>query len=201
MNWTIFSSIFTALGTLATFIATGIALWIACTEYSRQDKYKRKIIKSQKCDLILIPTKEWDSGANYQKLLGELTGLNRCIEAAKYANENSSLAGFYRENPSVKRVTEQAEHMVDNSISKKLFLDDKIIFISPSELFWIGSERIYGVNIKPNVSVVKARQLLIGTQYFKDAFITSQGERHDKNKTILAETNFCKEHNRKKSAK
>lgn len=137
------------------------------------------MIKSQKCDLILVPTKECGSRANYQKLIGELTGLNRLTEAAQYAIDNHSPMDFYRENPSVKMVTEQARYMADNSIDKEWF-DGSMIFISPSDLFWIDAECIYGVNIKPNISVAKARAYLIGTQYFKDAFITSQGEKHDK---------------------
>lgn len=127
MNWTVFTAIFTAIAAIATLIAAGIALWIACTEQWRQEKHRQKKLNSQKCDLILIPTKKWDYGAQYQKLLGELSGLNRKIEAAKFANCQSSPMNFYQENTI-------AQYMYDNSIQKKYF-QGNIIFIAPSELY------------------------------------------------------------------
>lgn len=172
MNWTVFTAIFTAIAAIATLIAAGIALWIACTEQWRQEKHRQKKLNSQKCDLILIPTKEWDYGAQYQKLLGELSGLNRKIEAAKFANCQSSPMNFYQENTI-------AQYMYDNSIQKKYF-QGGIIFIAPSELYWLNSERIYGVNIKPGISITQAKNYLQTTQYFKEVFITEQGKKRDK---------------------
>lgn len=172
MNWTVFTAIFTAIAAIATLIAAGIALWIACTEQWRQEKHRQKKLNSQKCDLILIPTKEWDYGAQYQKLLGELSGLNRKIEAAKFANCQSGPMNFYQENTI-------AQYMYDNSIQKKYFQGD-IIFIAPSELYWLNSERIYGVNIKPGISITQVKNYLQTTQYFKEVFITEQGKKRDK---------------------
>ena len=172
MNWTVFTAIFTAIAAIATLIAAGIALWIACTEQWRQEKHRQKKLNSQKCDLILIPTKEWDYGAQYQKLLGELSGLNRKIEAAKFANCQSSPMNFYQENTI-------AQYMYDNSIQKKYF-QGNIIFIAPSELYWLNSERIYGVNIKPGISITQVKNYLQTTQYFKEVFITEQGKKRDK---------------------
>lgn len=180
MNWTVFTAIFTAIAAIATLIAAGIALWIACTEQWRQEKHRQKKLNSQKCDLILIPTKEWNYGAQYQKLLGELSGLNQKIEAAKFANSQSSLMDSYQKNTIVENIMKQAQYMYDNSIQKKYFQGD-IIFIAPSELYWLNSERIYGVNIKPGISIVQAKNYLQTTQYFKEVFITEQGKKHDKN--------------------
>ena len=178
MNWTVFTAIFTAIAAIATLIAAGIALWIACTEQWRQEKYRQKKLSSQKCDLILIPTKEWDYGARYQKLLGELSGLNQKTEAAKFANSQSSLMDFRQKNTMTENIMKQAQYIYDNSIQKKYFQGD-IIFIAPSELYWLNSERIYGVNIKPGISIVQAKNFLQTTQYFKEAFITEQGKKRD----------------------
>ena len=178
MNWTVFTAIFTAIAAIATLIAAGIALWIACTEQWRQEKHRQKILNSQKCDLILIPTKEWDYGAQYQKLLGELSGLTPKTEAAKFANSQSSIMDFYQKNTIAENIMKQAQYMYDNSIQKKYFQGD-IIFIAPSELYWLNSERIYGVNIKPGISIVQAKNYLQTTQYFKEVFITEQGKKRD----------------------
>ena len=184
MNWTVFTAIFTAIAAIATLIAAGIALWIACTEQWRQEKYRQKKLSSQKCDLILIPTKEWDCGARYQKLLGELSGLNQKTEAASFANSQSSLMDFYQENTMTENIMKQAQYMCDNSIQKKYFQGD-IILIAPSELYWLNLERIYGVNIKPCISIAQVKNHLQATQYFKEVFITEQGKKHDENDSYV----------------
>lgn len=191
MNWTIFTAIFTAITAIATFVAAGVALWIACTEQWRQEKHRQKILNSQKCDLILVPTKEWNYGAQYQKLLGELSGFNRKKEAAEFARAQSSLMDFERKNPVVENAMQQAQYMCDNSIQKKYFQGD-IIFIAPSELHWLNSERIYGVNIKPGISIMQVKNYLQTTQYFKEVFITEQGKKRDEKDSHIP-THYKKE--------
>lgn len=172
MNWNEFSAISTAITAVATFFAAGVALWIACTEHNRQDNHRKRVLKSQKCDLILVPTKEWDSGAHYQLLIGELNGLNRRNEAAQFAINNPG-------HPGIEIMNKQADYEIDYSIEKAWFNGTIFFLISP-DLFWIESERIYGVNIKSDKTVADAMNFLIGTKYFKTAFITTKGKKHDK---------------------
>ena len=132
-------SVSTAIS-LAALVVSIISLVFTAKEYSRLDKYRHKILDSQKCDLILIPTKEWDFGAKYQTLITELD---------------------------------------DVGILKDWFVNGSLIFLSPFELNWFNSQRIYGVNIEPDKSVDKAKQFLIGTQYFRDVIVTKQGKNHE----------------------
>ena len=143
MNWTVFTAIFTAIAAIATLIAAGIALWIACTEQWRQEKHRQKILNSQKCDLILVPMKEYNAGEQYQALSSELYGL-------KATNK---------------------------------FFQERVTLLSPSELYWLDSERIYGVDIKPDFLVNEAKIQYENTRYFKEIFVTARGKKHDKQKS------------------
>lgn len=143
MNWTVFTAIFTAIAAIATLIAAGIALWIACTEQWRQEKHRQKILNSQKCDLILVPMKEYNAGEQYQALSSELYGL-------KATNK---------------------------------FFQERVTLLLPSELYWLDSERIYGVDIKPDFLVNEAKIQYENTRYFKEIFVTARGKKHDKQKS------------------
>lgn len=184
MNCEIIISAITAVATTGAAI---VALIVACTEYSRQDRHRKNVLLSQPCDLILIPTKEWDSGAYYQKLIGEMTGFNRKAEAEKYASDHQRRPD-QSEDPNIAILNQQAEAAVKDSLAKKYFVNEDIqILISP-DLFWINSERIYGVNIKPDVSVSQVYHDLIVTQYFKAGFITRKGRKHDKEMSAKNQT-------------
>lgn len=173
-----YSSISSFLSAIASFVATFTALWIVCSEQKRIEKYRKKKIEKADVDLILIPTKEWDSGAKYQELNNELTGLNGIIQQANEVKRNSSLADFYVPNQRQEEIQRQIEYIKKNNIAKKLFKDNMHI-LSLSEFYWIQCERIYGVNIKEDISVVEAKQRLIVTQYFKEVLITEKGRKHD----------------------
>ena len=144
MNWTVFTAIFTAITAIAALIAAGIALWIACTEQWRQEKHRQKILNSQKCDLILVPMKEYNAGEQYQALSNELYGL-------KATNK---------------------------------FFQERVTLLLPSELYWLDSERIYGVDIKPDFLVNEAKIQYENTRYFKEILVTARGKKHDKHKNM-----------------
>lgn len=182
-----YEMIISAISAFATVGATIVALWVACTEYSRQDKHRRNVLLSQPCDLILIPTKEWGSGAYYQKLIGEMTGYNRKVEAVKYASEHQRRPDL-PEDPNIAILNQQADAAVENSLAKKYFVNENMQILTSPDLFWIDSERIYGVNIKPEVTVSQAYHDLIVTQYFKAGFITRKGRKHDKEMSIKNQT-------------
>lgn len=144
MNLTVFTAIFTAITAIAALIAAGIALWIACTEQWRQEKHRQKILNSQKCDLILVPMKEYNAGEQYQALSNELYGL-------KATNK---------------------------------FFQERVTLLLPSELYWLDSERIYGVDIKPDFLVNEAKIQYENTRYFKEILVTARGKKHDKHKNM-----------------
>lgn len=163
MNWTIFTAIFTAITAIATFVAAGIALWIACTEQWRQEKYRQKILNSQKYDLILVPTREYSAGTQYQTLRNELYGLGK----------------------------------LQQTTTMNKYFQQPVTVISPSELYWLNSECIYGVNIKPDILVSEIKTQFERKQYFKEVFVTDQGKKHDEQKmNIKKEIKMDKKENK-----
>lgn len=168
----------TFVSAISSFVASFVALWIACTEQTRIEKYRKKKIKKQNVDLILIPTKEWDYGAKYQRLISELTNLGTIQALAREELNGLSINDFHDCNQKQESLHKQIEYLKTHNIANDFFEGD-IFILPPSEFSWINCERIYGVNIKEDVFVTYAQHRLIATQYFKDAFITEKGKKHD----------------------
>lgn len=152
-------AIISAIAAVVSSVTAIITVYYGLTE----DKRRINLIKKQKCDIVLIPTKEWDGEATYQKLMGELNGQN-AISDANTDNKDMELV---------------KQTYVDNSIQNKWF-DGQPLILTDMRLNFLSSGRIYGVNIKTDKSVQAARNWLIVTQYFKQAIITKQGKQKEK---------------------
>ena len=169
MNWT-------AFGAVSTFLATFVALFVACTEQWRVKRHRDKIVKRLNFDLILIPTNKWDSGANFKQLMLVLQGFtdyseNMYDELINEAFRVGSTASnlYYASVDSAK----------ENSAMKQ-YLKGHVWFVSRSMLYWLDGERFYGVDVRDDRRVKDAMMYFVTTEYFKDALITNKGLRHDK---------------------
>ncbi len=180
-------AIISAIAAVVSSITAIITVYYGLTE----DKRKTNLIKKQKCDIVLIPTKEWDGEATYQKLMDELNGRNTITEAhyqiqqkhnairqqfGDVAELQYAYSGVNTDNKDMELVKQT---YVDNSIQNEWF-DGQPLILSDMRLNFLSSGRIYGVNIKTDKSVQAARNLLIVTQYFKQAIITKQGKQKEK---------------------
>lgn len=146
-----------------------------------EQKHRESVLKSQNCDLILVPTKEWGSGAFYQTLMFELDGTNDIKFAYEYQKQhpedNDYLFKYGKHAPYVELVWSQANYRKLHNI-KDEWTKGNWIFIF--DIYWIDSERIFGVNIRDDKYVECALRFFVGTQYFKCGYITNNGKQHDK---------------------
>ena len=180
-------AIISAIAAVVSSVTAIITVYYGLTE----DKRKTSLIKKQKCDIVLIPTKEWDGEATYQKLMGELNGQNAIAEAHHQIQQKhnairqqfgdvAELQYTYSDANTDNRDMELVKQTyVDNSIQNEWF-DGQPLILTDMRLNFLSSGRIYGVNIKADKSVQAARNWLIVTQYFKQAIITKQGKQKEK---------------------